>query len=330
MQKIENGVFYTIKNCFINKELIKWINNIPNLENRYFIEPFCGSNNIIKMIRDVKFNNKWKAFDINTPETNVCEDIKIEINDSINNYTGNINDVVITNPPYLAKNSATRKKLKYPDTEFDDLYKLALSIMLEHHDFVIAIIPESFITANLFQNRIDLIISINERIFNDTNVPCCIACFSPQKNNINFNVFSGEKFLLNINNQTISVHRSKKQLDNKIIFNDINGQIGCICIDGTKKESIRFVNKNEIKDSEIKVSSRAKTRIFIDKLSGLNQIEIDLFITGLNLELKKYRDETKDVFLTSFKGLRADNRYRRRIDFKTLRTIINKELVKLN
>lgn len=331
MKKIEQGVFYTIKNCFINKVFIQWLNNIPNVKNRVFIEPFCGENNIIQMIREIDFNNQWKAYDINNPQKNICPDIKIELNDSINNYNGKSFDVAITNPPYLAKNSATRKKIFYPKTDFDDLYKLTLKTLLDKHDYVVAIIPESFITSNIFLNRIDLIISINYKIFNDTSVPCCIACFSPQKTKINYNIYSGEDLLFNIDEKLLNKMNLDKIIsDEKVIFNSLKGQIGCICIDGTKNSTIRFVNKNEIKDSEIKVSSRSKTRIFVEKLENLTDIEIEKFIENLNFNLKKYRIETKDVFLTSFKGLRDDNKYRRRIDFKNIKNIILKELEKLN
>lgn len=331
LKKIEQGVFYTIKNCFNNPIFIKWFKNIPHIKERIFIEPFAGENNIIQMIREIKFKNKWKAYDINRSNKNVCPDIPIVLNDSINNYIGNLDDIVITNPPYLAKNSASRKKIFYPKTQFDDLYKLSLDIMLKCHDYVIAIIPESFITANLFKNRIDLIISINHKIFNDTTVPCCIACLSPSKQKINYNIYSGETFLFNINEELFeNRYFNVIKTEDKIIFNSLKGQIGCICIDGVKSESIKFVNGNEIKDNEIKVSSRAKTRIFVEKLNGFSDIKIQNFIENLNIQLYKYRNETKDVFLTSFKGLRIDNKYRRRIDFKTIKNMIIKEIEKLD
>ena len=66
--------------------------------------------------------------------------------DTILNYPVGY-DVAITNPPYLAKNSATRRKLKYSYPEYEDLYQKCLEVMLEKTQFVAAIIPESFITS---------------------------------------------------------------------------------------------------------------------------------------------------------------------------------------
>ena len=52
-------------------------------------------------------------------------------NDSINNFPKCENCIVITNPPYLAKNSSTRLKLDYGNRKFNDLYLEYLSIMLK-------------------------------------------------------------------------------------------------------------------------------------------------------------------------------------------------------
>ena len=45
-----------------------------------------------------------------------------------------------------------------------------------------------------------------------------------------------------------------------------------------------------------------------------------------NIILNEYRDKTHDIFLTSFKGLRKDGVYRRRIDFRTVKCIMNKAI----
>lgn len=80
-----------------------------------------------------------------------------------------------------------------------------------------------------------------------------------------------------------------------------------------------------IPDSKIKVSSRS-----ITKVKGLPKIvDLDKFLQVCNEELNKYRKKTHDVFLTSFKGLRSDNKYRRRLDFHTAQIIMNIALLKL-
>ena len=47
------------------------------------------------------------------------------------------------------------------------------------------------------------------------------------------------------------------------------------------------------------------------------------FEKELNKRLKKLRRETEDVFMTSFKGLRSDGKYRRRLDFKLAKDLIS-------
>ena len=44
--------------------------------------------------------------------------------------------------------------------------------------------------------------------------------------------------------------------------------------------------------------------------------------------LEQYRDSTKDIFLNSFKGLRSDGMYRKRIPFKVIRSILTYALQK--
>lgn len=324
INKIQNGVFYTIKNCFNNKVFLKWLNDIPNINKQRFIEPFCGQNNIIKMIKDLNYTNNWIAFDINKPSVNYCPDVIIQINDSINNYNGKLNDIVITNPPYLAKNSAKRKGIIYNDNTYDDIYKVCLNILLSTHNYVVAIIPESFITSKLFLNRLDLIISIPEIIFNDTEVPCCIACFGKNKQDICYDVYSQENHLLNINSNVLEKINNIPKNNLEIKFNSLLGQISCICIDNTNTASIEFKKGDYVKDKDIKISSRSKTRIYIKQLENKSEEYIDKLINKLNFLIFQYREETKDVFLTSFKGLRKDGKYRRRIDFKTIKKIIIK------
>ncbi len=62
-------------------------------------------------------------------------------------------EVCVTNPPWLAKNSATKMQVPFYAGEYDDLYKYSLDKCLENCKNVIAIIPESFIRTNLFLGR---------------------------------------------------------------------------------------------------------------------------------------------------------------------------------
>ncbi len=237
-------------------------------------------------------------------------------------------DVCITNPPWLARNSATRRGLPFPDeTHYDDLYKYALERCLSHCDWVAAIIPEAFIRCGLFLNRLSDFISLvpqnlNEKIgesknrntdymFNDTEHPVGLAMFTPHKTS---------DVKLWRNNQPLGTltelrkHLPRPSGNRRIVFNDPNGNLGLIAIDDTVSASIRFCNPEELGDYEVRPHCRSITKIGVPW-----QVDID----SLNTRLAEIRKNTHDVFLTAFKGIRRDGCYRRRLDWALARAIID-------
>ena len=314
------GQYFTITNPFDTVGFYKWMERIPNLNKETILEPFAGSNNIPAMLsEDNILNNKWKCFDVEPSQENKCPSFNVNEQDTIKNFPNGFK-ITITNPPYLSKNSATRRGLDFPNTQYDDLYKLCLEKMLDNCDFVAAIIPETFITSGLFHNRLFAVISLTCKMFDDTECPVCLALFIPEHN---------DSFLIYRMNELIGSYDElikndvKCDIKNKWIFNDPNGEIGIWCIDGTKAPTIRFGKGVDIPANKIKISSRSLTRV-----SGLpTEIKIEELINECNKILENYRKTTKDVFLASFKGLRNDGFYRRRLDFATARNILNLAVV---
>ena len=145
--KRELGRYYTVNNPFTLKPFNDWFVSIKDIS--VIIEPFAGTNNIPCLMNDAGFHYSWSCYDIIPTIINKCPEFSVTENDSILNHPKKCK-LVITNPPYLAKNSATRRNLKYPNTNHDDLYKECLEQMLLNSEYVAAIIPESFITAGLF------------------------------------------------------------------------------------------------------------------------------------------------------------------------------------
>lgn len=323
-EKRLHGQFYTVTNPFKNDLFFKWYDKIENVKEEVFLEPFAGSNNIINMIQDLNLDQpkSWRSFDIAPGEINNNEEFKVEKRDTIKNFPKGFN-VAITNPPYLAKNSATRRGLDFPDTNYDDLYKLSLDVMLEHLDYIAAIVPESFITQKEFKERLFGVISLNVHMFEDTECPVCLALFVPEevedtyiyRGDVNLGFYSELKEELEL----------FEPIDENIVdwkFNDKEGQIGFIAIDNTQKASIRFCPGYKIDEERVKPSSRSITRI-----SGVDfekDEELIEFINISNELINEYRDKTQDLFMTSFKGLRRDKRYRRRLSYKEARNLLNK------
>lgn len=328
------GQYYTITNPFNVTIFYDWEKLIPKNDNskNIILEPFAGSNNIVQMIEDLNLNTvyNWICYDIDPNVNNKRPEYKIFVKDTIKDYPKNYS-VAITNPPYLAKNSATRQKIEFPKSNYDDLYKIALEVMLNNTEYVAAIIPDSFITSKLFHNRLYAVVSLTYKMFEDTECPVCLALFIPSSikkeklglDENDFYVYNQSTFINKYKDLLNSIGKTNIKINWK--FNEKNGEIGIMCVDNKYTDSIKFIPGDNINPEKIKVSSRSVTRV-----SGLDDsIDLDKFIEICNLELADYRYKTSDVFLTSFKGLREDDKYRKRLDFQTARYIMDKAVENL-
>lgn len=331
-KKRQRGQFFTITNPFKTNIFFEWYNNIPNIEDKIILEPFAGANNIVAMIEGLNIEQPkgWKCFDIDNSYNNVCEEYPVELRDVIADFPKEY-DIIITNPPYLSKSSASRRKLDFPDTIYDDVYKECLNLMLKNSGYIAAIIPDSFITSGLFLDRLYAYISLNVQMFNDTECPVGLALFVPYEVE-DTKIYRMDEYVGTMNElkDVLNIFSIQSKEEEEIYkrwkFNDPNGDISVKLVDNQEKESIFFMRGDKIASEDIKVSSRAFTRI-----SGvtLDQEEIDRLIETCNKNIEKYRLHTKDVFMTSFKGLRKDGRYRRRLDFKSARIILTKSYLEM-
>ena len=313
--KKQLGKYYTVSNPFTLQIFQKWFRAVPDISNLTILEPFAGSNNIVKLM---SINNNWECYDIK-PTKNLTPKFKIKKRDTIKDFPKGYK-IAITNPPYLAKNSATRRNMTYQGDPYDDLYKKCLEQMLANLEYVAAIIPESFITSGLFRERLDCVISLTCKMFDDTDCPVCLALFSPNITQ-DFEIYRMDNRLGSFSEMAYNMLIPY----NKFSWNmyDPTGEIGLIGIDNTTGPSIKFVEGSIIDSSKIKKSSRSITRISCNvKINDL-----PMFLQICNNFLNIYRNNTGDIFMTSFKGLRKDGLYRRRLDFNTAQIIMEKVLL---
>lgn len=316
-----HGQFFTTTNPFNVDPFHKWLKAVPERSSLVLLEPFAGANNIVCMVQDLGYSNAWSCFDIDPadPDEN-ASGVIVHRRDTLADYPSGY-DVAITNPPYLARNSATRRGLPFPETPYDDLYKHAVAVMLRNTPYVAAIIPESFLTQGLFHERLSAVISLTCKMFEDTEVPVCLALFVPsdlKQGSRDFAVYAENRFIGTYYQLKTMLERFEGDgLD--LRFNDPLGQIGLHAIDGQKGPSIRFVSGHEIDTHSVKPTSRSITRIG----TYLSPAETKRVIVRANKLLGARRDATKDAFMTAFKGLRQDGRYRRRLDFAQARELIN-------
>lgn len=307
--KRELGQYFTTYNPFQNIGFLNWAYEC-DLSKTTILEPFAGSNNLINMLQDMGLCTDFKSFDIE-PKNKF-----VKRRDTLKNFPKGFK-VCITNPPYLAQNSAKRRNLEFPNIIYDDLYKYSLEKCLEYCDYVGAIIPASFFNANIFRERLSHYILLNSKMFDDTEHPVCLALFKKYSKDVD--LYNDNKYLGKLSDLKKKLPKSNINMD--IRFNVPNGNLGLIAIDNTIEPSIKFVNGEEISPERIRVSSRSITRIMIPTKYKINNI-----IEKLNYNLNIFRKETYDLFLTPFKGLRKDNYYRRRLDYKLAKKLIEKTL----
>lgn len=306
------GQYFTTYNPFKNAGFLEWARECK-LTQSTILEPFAGANNLINMLKNMNLCRDFKSFDIEPKSEFVVR------KDTLKNFPKGFK-ICITNPPYLAQNSATRRRIDFPSTKYDDLYKFALEICLENCEFVGAIIPASFFNAQLFRKRLSHYILLNSKMFNDTAHPVCLALFTPNAHKTK--IYHGEKFLGNLSE--FEKKLPKMSQNQSIKFNDPNGNLGLLALDNTKESSIKFIKGSEISPEKILVSSRSITRISVPNVKNL-----PLLIDKLNENLNQFRKQTHDLFLTPFKGLRKDGFYRRRLDYKLAKMLIDEALNEL-
>lgn len=323
--KRRHGQFYTVGNPFTLVPFRQWFQAITRAPDQALLEPFAGAGHIPRLLRAAGVHGPWACFDLD-PQPDAQPGPFITRRDTLANFPAGFS-IAITNPPYLARNSAARRGLPYPETTFDDLYKHALDVALTHVPYLAAIIPESFITAGLFHHRLSATVSLACPMFDDTEHPVCLALFVPETEvrPEGFELWDADTRLGRYPDFAQILAPATPQHRIAWRFNDPEGVIGLRGVDNQHAPSIRFVAGTEIPATEIKVSSRALTRI-----SGVPEdIDPVALIDNLNHALADYRLRTHDVMMTSFKGLRRDGKYRRRLDFAAARHLLDHAVYQL-
>jgi hypothetical protein len=312
--------FYTVGNPFRYEPFRAWFARIPAEDKAQpLLEPFAGANHIVGHMASECPELTWACYDIDPAAPGVLA------RDTLADFPAG-HAICITNPPYIARNAAKRQGIPFPEVvfadggEYDDLYKVSLRLMLDHCRWVAAIIPESFLTTGLFHDRLMTVVSVPEKLFDDTDHPTCVALFGPKEaaRGADFDVYHGDARL---GSYSELLRHTPTAWRSEFTFNDPVGEIGIVCIDDTRSASIRFVPGVEVPAERIKVSSRSKTRVSTPLIEG--EDELSLVLERANEILAEFRAQTHDVFLTSFKGLRKDGRYRRRLDFALARKILS-------
>jgi len=329
--KRQLGQYYTVSNPFKHPLFYSWLDLIPEeVKDTRWLEPFCGSNNVPELLAALGIKPaddlSWGAYDINPPGSHAAN-ISITQQDTLTSFPGGYS-VCITNPPYLAKNSAKRRGLPYPAVAtYDNLYKYSIFKCLENTQYLAAIIPQSFINTKRaeLKSRLYGIITLDMQMFDDTDFPVCLALFQDKPASDFFISESSSSQIVKYS--SFLAHKLTTDVELELTFQAKHGELGLKAVDNTAGPSIAFCRGDTFPSSTVG-TSRTFTRIGSASFKDID--DFDVFIDSLNLYLSDWRYKTGDIFLSAFKGLRKDAKYRRRLDWATAANLIKVVYADLN
>ncbi len=315
--KTKLGQFFTKKDVWLRQHIKDFI---INSKTKIVYDPFAGNGDLLSVVKNFGYE-KTIGLDID-------KKLNWKINDSLVNIPHIDNAIIITNPPYIAKQSATRHRINlkkyYNSTIYDDIYLLALDKMLEAQNYVVAIIPESFINSIYKQkNKLYSITILEENPFEDTENPVCVACFDgDEKPFEKIKIYKEDKYINNL--AYFENLRLEPKNDINISFNDKKGWLALRATDSSNgQDVIHFCLKKDMDydfENNIKVSSRHISLLNID----IKTKDREKFINESNKIIAELRDNTSDIIFTPFKGNTKFGKRRRRLDFRLARAILEK------
>lgn len=321
-KKVSLGQFFTTEDNWAQPQVINFISEcIKKYELNKCLDPYAGNGDLLKYVKNNFDIEEIIGFDID-------KSLNWIYNDSLEFIKKIKKTIIVTNPPYLASYSAKRKGPEvyktvskyFQNTSCDDLYQVALQKMLEKYNYIVAIIPETFINSKFSKDRVKQITILENVPFTDTDCPVCVVCFTkdfvPDNEKL---LYKDDKYIGTW--AELSSYRKNPTNFIKIKFNESSGTIALRAVDNLEVDSvIKFMPTSELRYDldKIKNSSRLITVIEIPKsVSDLNK-----FTEICNNILEEYRNLVSDVLLSPFKGNNKNGERRRRLDYRTARAIL--------
>jgi len=322
ISKVSLGSFYTTKSGWLTAEVRAFLERALAHSGGQLLDPFAGDGHLIDTIKSDPILGKQvrqaTGFDI--------QGSSWPINDSLVAIPNPTHAVIVTNPPYLANHSAKRKGVDqlvakyFANSTQKNLYRIALENSLASADYVVAIIPETFLLSTFPKLRLELAVVIQDSLFGDTDAPALVACFTKEAC-ADARVFTGNQSIGTL--AEILALRESTAPKKKIVFNDPKGRIGLRAVDGSDGESpIAFMPASEFDYSSRKVMVSSRLMTYLD-LPDLSDGEIDSIIIRANAALKRVRKDSGDLVLAPFKGNDRNGKRRRRLDYALARKILN-------
>jgi hypothetical protein len=322
ISKVSLGSFYTTKSGWLTPEVRDFLEKALDQSRGYLLDPFAGNGHLLNVVKDDSTLQrriaKANGFDI--------QGTTWPINDSLVSIPNPKRAVILTNPPYLANHSAKRKGVSslvekyFKRSTQKNLYMIALENALASADYVVAIIPETFLLSSFPKDRLELAVVIQDSLFGDTDAPALVACFTKESCS-DARIFTGHEPIGEL--KQILALRKSTATRQKIVFNEPNGRIGLRAVDGSDGVSpIAFMPASEFSYSNKKVLASSRLMTYLD-MPAVSDDKIPEIIKQANTELHEIRKNSGDLVLAPFKGNDKNGRRRRRLDYALARRILN-------
>ena len=318
-KKKKLGQYFTKKDIWLRPQIIDFI---KKSKCTIAYDPFAGNGDLLRISKEYGIK-ETKGLDIDT-------NLHWQINDSLTNIPHIDDAIIITNPPYLTKYSASRKKIKIEKEYFKnhtDLYQLAIDKILESQDYAVAIVPETYINSKYFEKNLSRVYSVTiltQNPFDDTENPVCVVCFDNiEKIPPKVKVYIDDEYL-NVYSYFKELRLTPKN-QYSIRFNVKNGVLALRAVDLTSKDKkIKFYESSELNYNLNRIGNSSRLITIIDL--DCSDIDIKELVQECNRLLEDYRNKTKDVTLSPFKGNTKEGKRRRRLDYRTARSIIEQAI----
>jgi hypothetical protein len=322
ISKVSLGSFYTTKSGWLTDQVRGFLEKALAESSGTLLDPFAGDGHLLEAVKADPIIGKHvkqvAGFDVQGEIW--------PINDSLIAIPNPQRAVIVTNPPYLANHSAKRKGVDqlvakyFANSSQKNLYRIALENALASADYVVAIIPETFLLSTFPKHRLELAVVIQDSLFGDTDAPALVACFGKDERD-NAHIFTGNQSIGKLSE--ILALRESSAPKHRIIFNDPNGRIGLRAVDGSDGNTpIEFIAANEFEypSDSVAVSSRLMTYL---EVPAVSDDAIPALITKANALLASIRMRSGDLVLAPFKGNDRTGKRRRRLDYALARRILD-------
>ncbi|MDA0935165.1 MAG: hypothetical protein O3C51_17095 [Planctomycetota bacterium] len=317
-EKVARGAYLTRTHAWLAPQVLRFLRAA---QPKSIVDPFAGDGDLLRAVA-ARGLGPVRGFDLDPARG-------FPVRDSLARIDAPRGAVIVTNPPFLARHSAARKRvLDGVEHWFDglphaDLYQVALDRCLAAASHVVAIVPETFVHSAFPKHRVASVTVIEDRLFDDTDQPVCVVCFGPESRPPSRRIYyrSRRKLLTQAALDRLLPEPAGRP---GIRFNDPAGQIGLRAVDGVGvADRARFVQARELRyDRErIKVSSRLVTLI---RVEGLAARRVAGVVARANAALEALRERSHDLVLSPFKGNNHAGVRRRRVDYAAARALLER------